>query len=358
MSSFILSSFKRSISILALWPVLGLAASVQEQAPANPATRGMYNWIHSTADAERAYDFYRDVFDFELAHSTFNDSVKPGTQPPPIRTPAQAASDPLVWDLTNTHGSRFRTVFMEARNLPFGHELSEFFDISRIHRPANPWDTGASSLILYVSDFDTVLARLIDQEVPVITVDGKVVETGVGRTILVRDPDGYLVQVIEASQVIPDLGSEEMVVWVALRIAVADTTDSLAFYHDLLGFDVGEERELSEAELSVFGLIAGNATQTVMTIPGIDVDVLLTEFGLPPDTEITVHDYQWQLQDVGAPQFQLQVSGLDALLQATRERGYRFLSVDGNPISRPFGRFVFVIDPDGVLVEYVEPRSD
>ena len=59
--------------------------------------------------------------------------------------PSQAGSDPLVWDLTNTHGSRFRTVFMRAPNTPFGLELSEFFDIARGDRAANPWDPGASA---------------------------------------------------------------------------------------------------------------------------------------------------------------------------------------------------------------------
>ena len=45
----------------------------------------------------------------------------------------------------------------------------------------------------------------------------------------------------------------------------------------------------------------------------------------------------------------------DALLERTAAAGYRFLSVGGKPIDRPFGRFVFAKDPDGVLVEYVEP---
>jgi hypothetical protein len=58
---------------------------------------------------------------------------------------------------------------------------------------------------------------------------------------------------------------------------------------------------------------------------------------------------------VGAPQFQLEVTGLDELLKRTRDAGYEFLSVGGRPIERPFGRFVFAIDGDGILVEYVEP---
>ncbi len=65
----------------------------------------------------------------------------------------------------------------------------------------------------------------------------------------------------------------------------------------------------------------------------------------------------WRIQDVGAPQFQLQVSNLDALIEATQDAGYDFLSLNAEPIQRNFGRFVFAIDPDGILVEYVEPAN-
>jgi len=67
--------------------------------------------------------------------------------------------------------------------------------------------------------------------------------------------------------------------------------------------------------------------------------------------------FAWRLQDVGSPQFQLEVAGLDALIERTTRAGYRFLSVGRKPIQRPFGRFVFAIDPDGVLVEFVEPAG-
>jgi hypothetical protein len=59
----------------------------------------------------------------------------------------------------------------------------------------------------------------------------------------------------------------------------------------------------------------------------------------------------------GSPEFQLEVSGLDVLMDRTKNAGYRFLSVGAKPIQRAFGRFVFAIDPDGALVEFVEPAS-
>ena len=33
--------------------------------------RGLYNWIHGTGDAERAFAFYHDVFGIALARSPF-----------------------------------------------------------------------------------------------------------------------------------------------------------------------------------------------------------------------------------------------------------------------------------------------
>ena len=78
-------------------------------------------------------------------------------------------------------------------------------------------------------------------------------------------------------------------------------------------------------------------------------------FAIPGD--ITAKAFRWRIQDVGSPQFQLQVRGLDALLERTRAAGYRFLSVGGRPIQRPFGRFVFLFDADSILVEYAEPAA-
>ena len=102
----------------------------------------------------------------------------PADAPPEtIRPASQAGSDPLVWDLTNTHGSRFRTVFMRAPNTPFGLELSEFFDIARGDRRANPWDPGASALIFSVRDLDAVAGRLKARGAPVVTLGGTAVTT-------------------------------------------------------------------------------------------------------------------------------------------------------------------------------------
>ena len=94
-----------------------------------------------------------------------------------------------------------------------------------------------------------------------------------------------------------------------------------------------------------------------MSVPGTSVAVVLSEFALPARATPPAAPFAWRLQDVGSPQLQLEVAGLDALIERTKRAGYRFLSVGATPIQRPFGRFVFAIDPDGVLVEFVEPAA-
>jgi predicted enzyme related to lactoylglutathione lyase len=318
---------------------------------------GIYNWIHGTGDAERAFAFYHDVFGIALARSPFAGAAPAGATPEPIRPAAQAGSDPLVWDLTNTHGSRFRTVFMRAPNTPLGLELSEFFDIARGDRAANPWDPGASALIFSVRDLDAVAGRLKARGAPVVTIGGVPLTTPGGRGVLVRDPDGYLIEARQApSGAVSHATAPGNVIETSIRITVASRERARRFYETLLGFTIKGTRTASAAELRLHGLAGGTLTETAMSIPGTAVTVVLSEFA-PPASAPPATPFAWRLQDVGSPQFQLEVSGLDALIERTKNAGNRFLSVGAKPIQRAFGRFVFAIDPDAVLVEFVEPAA-
>jgi catechol 2,3-dioxygenase-like lactoylglutathione lyase family enzyme len=335
-------------ALCALCPALA-----QPSAAAPPAVLGIYNWIHSTADAERAFAFYRDVLGMELTRSPFAGPAA-GAAPPPRITPAKdAGSDPLVWDLTNTHGRRFRTVFMEAPNTPFGLELSEFFDIPRGARVANAWDPGASILIFAVRDVDAALASARARGAPVVTIGGAPVATPDGRAVVVRDPDGYLIELVEASAAALGAAAPGVIVGTSIGITVASTPTALEFYARLLGIGVRSEHRATDAELRLNGLDAGALTQTTLAMPG-GASLVLAEFTVPAGAAPPA-PFEWRLQDVGSPQLQLDVRALDELVARTKAAGYRFLSVGAKPISRPFGRFVFAIDPDGVLVEYVEP---
>ena len=345
-------------ALLALTTLAPAFAQPRTAAVVAPPTvvRGIYNWVHTTGDAERAFPFYRDVLGLELARSPFVGPPAADAPAEQIRPKSAAGSDPLVWNLTNTQGARFRTVFTHASNTPFGLELSEFFDIPRSERAPNPWDPGAAKLIFRVRDLAAVVAELRTRATPVVTLGGAPLDTPAGRSLLVRDPDGSLVQLTQASPAeIAGAESGGQIIGTAIGISVADMKAALAFYSGLLGFTVHEARPATTAELRLNGLATGDLLETSTTIPGTAVSVVLAGFRVPAGTAPAPNPYHWRIQDVGAPQFQLQVTGLDALLGRTTRAGYGFLSVGAKPIERPFGRFVFAIDPDGVLVEFVEP---
>jgi catechol 2,3-dioxygenase-like lactoylglutathione lyase family enzyme len=346
-----------AITLLAL-TTLGPAFAQRGAAPVvEPpiVVRGIYNWVHTTGDAERAFPFYRDVLGIELSRSPFAGPPAANAPAEQIRPKSAAGSDPLVWDLTNTQGSRFRTVFTRASNTPFGLELSEFFDIPRSERAPNPWDPGAAKLIFRVRDLAAVVALLRARGTPVVTLGDAPLDTPAGRSLLVRDPDGSLVQLTQAAPAEIAGAKSGPIISTAIGISVADMKAALAFYSGLLGFTVQEARPATTAELRLNGLAGGELVETSTTIPGTAISVVLASFRVPTGTAPPARPYQWRIQDVGAPQFQLEVTGLDALLERTTRAGYRFLSVGAKPIERPFGRFVFAIDADGVLVEFVEP---
>jgi predicted enzyme related to lactoylglutathione lyase len=246
---------------------------------------------------------------------------------------------------------------MRAANTPFGLELSEFFDIPRGDRAANPWDPGASKLIVTVRDLDAVARALQTFGAPVVTLGGAPVNTAGGRALLVRDPDGCLVEVRQASPAtVAAARPGDEVLETAIGITVSRQARALAFYETLLGFTRRNTRAADAAELRLNGVAAGKLTETVMSVSGTSVTVVLSEFVLPASASPAA-PFAWRLQDVGSPQLQLEVAGLDALIDRTKNAGYGFLSVGAKPIQRAFGRFVFAIDPDAVLVEFVEPAA-
>jgi catechol 2,3-dioxygenase-like lactoylglutathione lyase family enzyme len=206
-----------------------------------------------------------------------------------------------------------------------------------------------------VRDLDVVVGRLKSRRAPVVTIGGAAIDTAQGRAILVRDPDGYLVEARQASAAAASAAKAQGdVIETSIWISVARLDRALAFYEGLLGFNVRNTRTANTAELRVNGLSDARLTQTETSIPGIGATVVLAEFTLPASSKQKAVPFEWRVQDVGSPQFQLEVAGLDALLERTTRAGYRFVSAGAKPIQRPFGRFVFAIDHDGILVEFVE----
>lgn len=343
---------------IALGQAPGVAPLPPKPAAPSAAVTGIFNWIHSTADLDRGYVFYHEVFGLEMTNPQFG--AIPGAPPPnAIRKRSEAIADPVIGELTNTGGARFRNVFLRLPNAAFGLELSEFNNIeSRALRP-NFWDPGATTLILEVRDINATLNAIRKAGAAIVTLSARPVEIGTtsgrARSILVRDPDGYLIQVIQAT---PDslkrAAGGDVVAGAAIGVSVADLDKERAFYSGILGFDIQGAADFrsDKAVLDLIGLRKGRLRLSAASIPGTQARVEFYEF-----KDVSGSPVRLRIQDPGAPQLQLRVRELDPLIQRVKEAGYSFVSVGAKPIQRAFGRFVFALDPNGVLVEFVEPSN-
>jgi catechol 2,3-dioxygenase-like lactoylglutathione lyase family enzyme len=343
-----------ALSVFAVPPGMPPAAS-EKPAPAAAVT-GIYNWIHSTADADRGFAFYHDVFGIELVNSPFG-SLPADAPPGKIRPRAEAVKDEIVGDLTDTHGARFRNVFMKLPSTAFGFELSEFNDIPQRTIVPNFWDSGATTLILWVRDIDAVFTAIQKAKASVVTLSGKPLRMKDGqlasRSVIVRDPDGYLIQVVQAApEQIAKASGTSPVVEAGMGVTVADLEKAKRFYSGLLGFGIGSDKTFThdKAVLDLVGLRHGEFRKSLAKIPGTSARVEFYEF-----RDVFAKSIRWKIQDPGAPQFQFQVKELEPLIDATKAAGFSFVSLGAKPIKRAAGRFIFTQDADGVLVEYMHP---
>ena len=336
----------------------GLAPLPPAPAASAATATGIFNWIHSTADLDRGYAFYHEVFGIEMVNPVFG-AIPGGPPPKTIRKRSEANADPIIGDLTNTKGARFRNVFMRLPNTPFGLELSEFNDIeARTVRP-NFWDPGATTLILEVRDIDAVMTAIRKAGAPIVTLSAAPVNIGTAkaptRSILIRDPDGYLIQVMQATpDALKQAGGSEAVIGAAIGLSVSDLDKERAFYSGMLGFDIhsGAGFKADKAVLDWMGLRKGRFRISAAYVPGTQARVEFYEF-----KDVSGSPVRLRIQDPGAPQLQLRVHDLDPLIERVKQAGYTFVSIGAKPIQRAFGRFVFALDPNGVLVEFVEPSK-
>jgi hypothetical protein len=117
--------------------------------------------------------------------------------------------------------------------------------------------------------------------------------------VLIRDPDGYLIEVKQApAAAVSQATAPGDVIATSIGITVASRDRAREFYEKLLGFTVNGTRSASATELRRHGLAGGTLTETAMSIPGTAVTVVLSEYALPAGTTPRARPFKWRLQAV------------------------------------------------------------
>src|SRR5215470_12059094 len=180
----------RTFTTLMLTTLFGAATLVQGQQVQNPTNKtgviGLMHAIHSTNDVEKTLAFYQSVF-------ALNGQVR-GFDP----------KGPRI--LTNSPTASLRVAMTQLRGA-FNFELTQFGDLDRqTNKQPDIQDPGAPMMKMLVRNIDEVVANAKKINAPIVTKGGAPVTAptpiGSAKAIIMRDPDGYFIEAIQATPAI------------------------------------------------------------------------------------------------------------------------------------------------------------
>ncbi len=311
-----------------------------------------------TGDLHRIIDFYHDVLGLQLRG---------------VRSPIPFFSVAAINEFVNAPPhAEFRAAFLPIQGTSAATaeqdqiylEAFEYRNIDRRQAVPPLSSPGASSLRLIVRNLDASVEAVKKAGASVVTRGGEALAVsppaglpGSARAIVVRDPDGYPVELM---QLVPSASTpapaSSRVLGAQMTVVVANVERSLAFYRRLAGPDLQAESPSAwRADASVSRLRA---------IP--DVELRTATIGLPGSTiALELVEYRGVEQTPHRPVFQdighAHVAFLVSNIQATMER---LTAAGAVSISRagtwtqinPTTRAVYTRDPDGFFLEILERR--
>jgi catechol 2,3-dioxygenase-like lactoylglutathione lyase family enzyme len=319
---------------LALFTIAAIA-SAQSQ-PAGHV-QSLSHAIHAVEDLDTTLAFYRVVFGLKGNPSDF--------------------PNPAVPLLTNAPGVTLR-LSMLALPGAMRFELTHFKGLERKPAQAKYTDPGAASIVLHVRDIDTILANAKKANAPIVTTGGAPVEiataAGKARSIILRDPDGFFVQLIQDA---PAAGAPEGNVHrVSLAYTMESAETTAKFYTGMMGIDLSGPSPFSKdpALLQLYGAPAGTEFRKLTgLIPGPPAAVEFTEFRGVPRSR-----FHLRVRDPGAPAMAIQVVNIMGMVEQMKASGTNLISANGQLVD--FGNGVhniFLEYPNGMNIELFESSA-
>jgi catechol 2,3-dioxygenase-like lactoylglutathione lyase family enzyme len=302
------------------------------------------NYSPVVANLDRSLEFYRRIAGLEFGTIS-------------VMGPAQtvfldihgitAANAAMRWVISRIPGQRC------------GVEPLEFGNIDRRAIEPRPQDPGATTVILIVRDIVPVVERIRSAGIPILRAAGDVIHlpNGAGASVIVRDPDGHLVEFLQpgGSRETSAAALDSNIAGWRVRVAVRDTEASIDLYRDRLGFRVQP------------GQFAHN--KAFADLNGLkDVPVRITNADVPDGPGLELVEFrdlpraplQARIQDPGATRFQLMVPDARRAAALVKEAGGEIIStrgevfaLGGRPGSTPT-QVVTVRDMNGLYLEVVQ----
>ncbi len=333
----------------------GLVAILGAQAPASQFVLGPGNFLHVVGDAERAVAFYRDALGMDVQMPA-NAAPQPGPRP--------FLTTPEIVKLYNATGGRYCTATAFVQGSPMRAELVEWQGVDR--KPFSPRhsDPGAGTMIITVRDLDTAIARVkaaggsvvSANDAPVVLTD----ERGRGRAIMVKDLDGFHVQIVQrdtppATEVPADRNAIDL----GFAATVDDMDGALKIFNTILGFNLKLDTEQRDAaRLKMSGNATAHYRRAAGVVPGSNLQIELSEV-----QGVDRRHGHSRPQDPGTSILRLRVSDIEKALQALATAGAKVVTTDGVPVSTAGAnggqKLVIVELPGNLFLQLVQavPRS-
>jgi catechol 2,3-dioxygenase-like lactoylglutathione lyase family enzyme len=347
----------RKLTTLLLAALFAAATLAQGQQVQNPTNKtgviGLMHALHSVNDVEKTLAFYQTVFALNGQVQTFD------PRGPRILTNSPTAT--LRYAMTNIPGA-------------FNFELTQFGDLERqTGKQPDIQDSGAPMMKVLVRDIDAVVANAKTAKAPIITKGGAPVMAptpiGTARAIIMRDPDGYFVEAIQATPAIiaatdaqPARGGgrgrgaapagPSQMVGAVMGLTVRDMDETLKYWNGVLAMEMPQPTAFAadQAMLDLMGLPSGASYRMSSgVIPGSSARLEFIEIkGVPRKA------FDLRVTDPMACGMALRIGHIRDLLAKIKSSGGRVLSKDEALVEwSDTVRNVFVKDPNGLNLELV-----
>jgi catechol 2,3-dioxygenase-like lactoylglutathione lyase family enzyme len=317
---------------------LALAASTMSLLAA-PAGEVMSagNFIHVIGNLDRTIAFYRDVLGLEL-------NGQPGPRP--------FTENAFVAKLYGTPGAQSRVGTLRLPDAAVALEFVEFKDIDQHNLAPRPQDPGAFVLRLTVRNLDATLARAREAGVSVVTPGGNPVmhsdEGGKSRTVVVKDPDGFYIELAERNPA-PESQATGNVLAASLMVSVADTDKTLHLYRDLVGFQLrtGASFAKDESLSKLLGVNGGQVRHSIGTLPGSAFQYDFVEW-----KGVDRKAAPARIFDHGAGILRVRVRDVDPFVANLKDAGVSVASDGGGPVEQnAMNHFCILSDPNSFFFQ-------
>ena len=306
----------------------------------------LQNLAHTAESLEKTVPFYRDVLGLPVN----------GSRDPLSQQPQKLDED--MSKFTATKGMSFRGATFRIPNAVFGFELTEFTGGPR--KPVMPklQDIGTATLALQVRDIEKVLSRVKASGATIVTVGGTPVNpTGNSnsklREIVVRDPDGFFVE-LQQPDPLPASAANSAgdILGASVQLSIENSEKTVAFLRDTIGFNARPTGALgtNTPVANLIGLPGAKWRITHGSVPGTTLDFALIEYNGVPRSKVA-----GGAEDPGSPAFTMVVRDVNAAVDQWKKAGGIVVTTGGKAIVRANGAGnVFVRDVNGLMWELIQ----